>query len=214
VTHGAFARHELVWFPASAARLSDESDRAQLQLWCAAGRPAIVRSAGPCDDVDRIALGIPLPLQHGCRRISLSIDPASVLFRDELPDLETCWPWSPPAWQAGLRAVASRAADLGVDIRVHGSLGWQVLTNEVYLRAESDIDLLLRTPRDLAPAELGALLRHLDASTAPRFDGEIAVDGGGTTAWRELLGDAPIVLVKRARSVDLVARAALGVTCA
>lgn len=209
-----FVRHELVWFPASAARLSDESDRAQVEAWCTAGRPAIVRSAGPCDRTSWIPLGIPLPARENRRRVSLSIDPAVVLFRDQLPELETCWPWAPAPWQPTLRWIASRAAELRVEIRVHGSLGWQVLTNETYLRAESDIDLLLRPPRGLAADELGCLLRDLADSTAPRFDGEIVVEGGGTTAWRELLGDAPSVLVKHLHGAALVARAALGVACA
>lgn len=209
----AFARHELVWFAAGAAHPSDDADRAEIEAWCAAGRPAIVRTVAARDRAGEIPLGIPLPLDKGRRRIALTVSPDAVTFRDALPDLETCWPWAPHDWQPSLRSVASRAAHLGIEIRVHGSLGWQVLTNLTYLRPQSDIDLLLRAPSDLPAGHLGMLLRDLAASDAPRFDGEVELGEGGTVAFRELLADSEQVLVKRGDGAVLVRRAELDLAC-
>jgi phosphoribosyl-dephospho-CoA transferase len=111
-----------------------------------------------------------------------------------------------PRWDAGLAALASGAANQGIDLRVYGSLALQVLTGQEYLTATSDIDLLVH-PRDAAELDAALALLRTHAAVLP-LDGEIVFPGGRAVAWKEWLAaraGAPgsRVLVKEMARVSL-----------
>jgi len=194
-------RHVLVY--CAPERLSEQtihaSGRDDLEAitdWIRAERPLIARTRREQDTPDWIALGLPLPLSRGKKRIALAVHPSLVRSVERPLLLGEVLDSLPPLWEA---RIGKLCADLTVhskDVRVVGSLAWQHLTGEVYLHPKSDIDVVIRAT---AIEELKALLRILaesDLTPGPRIDGEIVAPGGEAVSWRELLGSSRDILVK------------------
>jgi phosphoribosyl-dephospho-CoA transferase len=191
-------RHDLVWLrPEVCSQLALDADAALAQ-WLARRRPAIVtRRNGEAQHA--LALGVALPNR---KRIAFSVAASAVEAVRPPLALREVIAATPKAWQrhlASLDAALSRC-----DPRVYGSLAWQQLTGDVYLTADSDVDLLL-APRNFS--DLRKTLRVLSEARAPfALDGEILLPGSDqAVAWRELARSPRELLVKSLRDVKLVA---------
>jgi phosphoribosyl-dephospho-CoA transferase len=204
----ALPRHQFVWIdPTQFARGSvcAEDDSDLISAWFGAGRPAIVRRSEV--ETPGVSLGIALPLALERRRIALWASEASV-FRSALPPhLHEAMTIAPHAWQPYLERLDACLQKLGADAYVYGSLGWQYLTGEIYLRAESDVDLLIVPRMSFDWGEALSLFEEIANEESPRFDGEITIGPDRAVAWRELLTQTDRVLVRSRTEIALRARA-------
>jgi len=185
----ALCRHQLVHLNAAGwagvqQRPWDDEARACLAHWAAQRLPLVVTQQRDGLPDDRIALGLPAPLQWQRRRLALQVPLRDVLYFDEFPRAGEVSGLLPPrarsAWQTLLTALAA----LGVVPRVYGSFGWQRLTRLTYLHADSDLDLRLPVA-DAAMADAVAAALHASPLTTPRLDGEIVFPDDSAVAWRE-----------------------------
>lgn len=204
-----FSRHELVWLtPAGWDAAIARAPHAALTLWRARDWPAVVRRHEDGAGIDDVCLGIPLPLSFGTRqRLALIVDGGHVARRQLPLPLADALSSAPPEWLAALVALQRAAV---IDLRVFGSLAMQSLTGMAYVRAQSDIDLLM-TPTSHAELEDGLNLVSAASALLP-LDGEIVFANGAAVAWKEWLAarrDGARVLVKSIDSVRLMQPAML-----
>lgn len=212
------SRHDLVWltqpgWDAAIAR-APERELAALHQWRGHDWPAVVRRQedGVADDV--VCLGIPLPRSFGVRqRLALTARRGDVARVQRPLPLQDALGAAPPQWLAAL--VALQRALAAFDVRVVGSLAMETLTGLPYLRAESDIDLVLQ-PRTVLELHAGTVLLEQHARLLP-LDGEIVFPPGDAVAWREWVAARRArarVLVKSLRAVRLCEPADLAATLA
>ena len=198
-------RHDLVWLgprwrEALRSPLSPE-DEDTLAAWAGRGRPAVVRrpEAGAPDGA--VALGVARPGPG--RRLGLLVSAEAVAHHARPLRLREAIPSAPAGWQAPLAALEAALVSAGVTVGVFGSLAWQHLAGEPYLRAGSDVDLLLDPARPAALRTALELLAAWDGRPVP-LDGEVLLGRGRAVAWRELAGRPARLLVKSAGGVALV----------
>ena len=181
--------------------------REAIACWGAAGWPAVVTRTPATLAPGEVALGIALPPRpDGAKpRIALAAAAGEIARSSPAMPLAEAIAAAPAAWRAPLAGLEREAADGGCTLRVYGSLAFAALTGQAYLRAGSDIDLLLH----LADARsyetaLDLLVRY--AKVLP-LDGEIVFGGGQAVAWKELAGcrdGQARVLAKSLHGVALV----------
>ncbi|ACI93977.1 holo-ACP synthase, malonate decarboxylase-specific [Afipia carboxidovorans OM5] len=189
-----------------AIRTAHSQDIAVIESWIRAGRPLIARTRSDRDADGLIALGLPLPLNLGKKRIALTVEPSLVQSVAQPPSLREAIETLPPEWRAGVDRLCQELTEHAASVRVVGSLAWQYLTGEIYLHPRSDLDLVIH-PTSMA--QLRALLQILedsDLSPGPRIDGEIVAPSGEAVAWRELLSSSRDVLVKDIRGPRIASR--------
>ncbi len=152
---------------------------------------------------DRCALGLPLPLRFGKRRISIQAMTGAILDVRRPPALSQVITAAPPRWQRALRTLERLARNAGIDFRTHGSVAWQFLTGEAYVSSTSDIDLLWR-PSSQADLEAGvAMLSAWEQRSGIRADGEVLLPDGSGMSWREWLRRPRVVLLKSLGEVTM-----------
>lgn len=183
-------RHDLLRVdpPAWQAMLDGHPGLADLPLvagWAMRGWPVIVRRP-VAGDAGRVPAALPLPPDHGKRRVGFSLAPGPgvaarppVLLRDAAPA-------APPAWQPSIAGLLALGEEVGVAPRVFGALLWQHVTGLSYLTERSDLDLLWTVPGHAAADVLLAGLRRLDAQGLVRLDGELVLPDGSGVNWREM----------------------------
>lgn len=201
------SRHDLVWLtPAgwsAALARAPAPQHAALLTWRDHDWPAVVRRQEPGVDDATVCLGIPLPRTFGVRqRLALTASRGAIARVQAPVALADALAVAPPQWLAAL--VAMQRAFAAFDLRVVGSLAMETLTGQAYLRAESDIDVLLQ-PRTMLELHAGATLLEQHAGWLP-LDGEIVFPDGDAVAWKEWIAarrDRARVLVKSLRSVRL-----------
>jgi phosphoribosyl-dephospho-CoA transferase len=198
-------RHRLVWLdPAAldALSLSDHADRDAVRDWLAAGHPAVVRRS-EVDTGHDVPLGIPLPTRLGRRRVALRARPNAILRTGAMPLLSETADAAPLGWRPFVHRVATALGACGAAVHVFGSLGWQALTGEAYLRLSSDIDILIQPAPGFDAGTVLGMLHELAGMTEPRLDGELVLDSDRAVSWRELLTDAEKLLVRSSAGVSL-----------
>jgi len=177
-----------------------------IEEWIRAGRPLIARMRRDQDTPGWVALGLPLPLDLGKKRIALAVDPSIVQSVERPPLLSKVIDILPELWKDRIEKLCADLTAHTEDVRVVGSLAWQYLTREIYLHPKSDIDVVIHaTGIDELKAFLG-ILAESDLSVGPRIDGEIVAPGGAAVSWRELLGSSRDILVKDIRGPRVVLR--------
>jgi len=203
-------RHHLVWLDEAGWAYAqscapDATHQQVLQRWQREQWPLVLRRADPDAAADELCAGLALPPDaHGDKlRIAVSVPQAHVRMSRApltLDEVIAARPALPASWDALLLAL--QRANLGLS--VFGSLSWQVLTGQPYLRPQSDIDLLWQPTDHSALARGLPLLQH-HAGLLP-LDGEIVFADGDAVSWKEWVqacrSDAR-VLVKGARGVRL-----------
>ena len=149
-----------------------------------------------------VRLGLALPDKT---RLGFGVTTPAMIEVRPPPTLGEVMPAALPPWAEALRTVDAIARHRHVTVGVYGSLAWQALTGLAYLRAGSDVDLLLTT------SQWGALMDVITALAAvespPRLDGEALLPDSAAVAWRELAGAPERLLVKGRTGVRLVRHA-------
>lgn len=205
-------RHDLVWLSPSgwerAAEFAPAGARAAVRRWGRAGWPAVATRAPHDLAPGHLPLGLALPprAEDGARpRIALSARRCDSAAIEPALSLAQALPVMPTAWRRPLLVLIEDARRAGLDLRVYGSVAWQTLTGQGYLRPSSDIDLLLQPrTREQYRGALSLLARH--AGAAP-LDGEIVFPQDRAVAWKELLlvaGTGERVLSKSMHGIALV----------
>ena len=185
---------------------ASQDDFAIVTEWIRADRPLIARTRREQDAPNWIALGLPLPLDRGKKRIALAVNPSIVQSVNQPPLLSEVFDILPALWKP---RIAKLCADLTVhaeNVRVVGSLAWQHLTGEAYLHPKSDIDVVIHATGIDRLRTLLQILADSDLSPGPRIDGEIVAPNGAAVSWRELLGSSRDILVKDIRGPRVVLR--------
>lgn len=205
-----FKRHARVWlnWPDAAERMhvQDGVQAAAIHQHAARGLPFVARSRQPGDHPDMVQLGLRLPRTTDHRSLAFCV-PASVVreVRDAMTLAETLSQQTPlrAGWYDTLTHLQTDASKLELTLRIYGSLAWQCATGTPYLADNSDVDLLL-APETLEQAHAG--LRLLDAvekEGCVRLDGEMIFPDGRAVAWKELLANTRLVMVKSNEGVAL-----------
>ncbi len=153
--------------------------------WAAAGRWFVVASSRAGDDPGTVRLGLATPDK---RRIGFCLPLGWITDMRPPPTLEEVRD-AAPQWRGRLDDLAQVN---GVSLRVYGSLAWQALTGLPYLRAGSDLDLLVT---DLGDAR-AAIAAMLAGPNSPRLDGEVLLSDGNAVALREYVSGREEMLVK------------------
>lgn len=203
-----YSRHELLWLHAdgwnAALSAATPSERWPIARWRDNDWPAVVRRRDIGCGHDEVCAGIALPPDAigAKRRIGVRVARSAVRRSQGALPLQCTINSAPAAWRHGLEQL-----NAAVPLQVYGSLALQTLTGQGYLRAGSDIDILLR-PTTVSDLEHG--LRALAACPLP-LDGEVVFPGGAAVAWKEwhAAGQGTRVLMKDAASVRLARRAEL-----
>ncbi|ETK19589.1 phosphoribosyl-dephospho-CoA transferase [Pseudomonas sp. FH4] len=186
--------HDLLW-GMTPAHLPADAPAWVLDV-IGAGHPVVVRRAQA--EPGHVAVGVRGRLRE--QRFA-AVMPLAAVRRRVVPEA-LCDVISPRNLPA-LRALAQLRAVLAKEIwGVTGSAGFELATGIEALHAQSDLDLLLRTPERLGRGDAEDLLAILD--TAP-----CAVDlqlqtPYGAVALREWAGPSQRVLLKNASGAHLV----------
>jgi phosphoribosyl-dephospho-CoA transferase len=208
-----FARHDLVWLSDRGWQRARDTAPVNchdtIEMWRQADWPAIVRRADADLLPDQLSIGIAMPPRpiDGCKtRIGLCVPRSDV--RKVYPPLSIAQinEATPESWRPFLTALDREACGQGLAIRVYGSVALQALTQQPYLTATSDVDVLLR-PMTGTQLHRGLDLLNSYASSLP-LDGEIVFPNGQAVAWKELSDalrakNGPRVLVKDMHRVYL-----------
>lgn len=173
--------------------------------WVDKRRPLVARRAIP-GEPQGVLLGLPLPPSAGKRRLAFVLRADEVAASYRPPPLRLAR-WSAPRdWEPTLDALDGLAAAHAVDVRLFGSLAWQILTGLGYLTEGSDLDLLLHVRPHTDLADLTAHLAAIEARAPMRLDGELVRGDGAAVNWREFHAGGHEVLVKTLRGVGLTTR--------
>jgi phosphoribosyl-dephospho-CoA transferase len=203
-----YRRHDLAWlrrdWAESLVTPLEPGELDAVDAWRRRSLPLVVARRQPGDAAETLRLGLALPGIVDKRRIGVHVA-AGAIARSAAPlTLEETLVSAPEAWRPRLGALAGACAADGMLAQVFGSLAWQSLSGDRYLRPGSDIDLLFQ-PRNCREVErLIATLAEFDTSAdPPRLDGEIVLPDSAAVAWRELSARPSRVLVKGPAGVEL-----------
>lgn len=179
--------------------------------WRARDLPAVARRREPGTPPGTICLGMPIaPDARTGQKLRVGFTVAQRGVAAVRPPLTLDEARAPPAWRAAFDALRGAMRDADLDCRVFGSVAMQSLSGDHYLRADSDIDLLLR-PQRAAQLDAGLDLIARFARQLP-LDGEIEFPSGHAVSWKEWMLDQPgadRVLAKHIDTVALLRRDAL-----
>ena len=207
-------RHDLVWLNArgwtSVLAQIPSAHRVAVLDWRAADWPLIVRQRQADCSALQMCLGIALPpdSESGIKpRLPLQIDAADIARQQRPRSLVSVLDAAFPVWRDDLTQLERAFAAEGLTVRVYGSLALQAITGWSYLRAGSDIDVLIE-PVSSIQLDTALDLFSTYGEGLP-LDGEIVFSDGNAVAikeWRNARRDtAPSrVLVKRHGGVALL----------
>ncbi|ANF24932.1 malonate decarboxylase holo-ACP synthase [Stutzerimonas stutzeri] len=194
--HDMTRPHDLLWGMTPAQLPADAPDWARQVV--DAGQPVVVRRAVVASG--QIAVGL-----RGSRREEryASVMVASAVLRRVRPEqLVERLPGAELPALCALAELKPALDALGLCWGVTGSVGYQLATGLPTAHADSDLDLLLRTPLALSRPRARELQRLLDEAPC-RVDMQLETPAGAI-ALREWAGHSPRVLVKCATGARLV----------
>lgn len=177
------------------------------ETWRSAGRPFIVASRAGGDDRHSVRLGLATPDK---RRHAFHIGCQAIVRMAPPPALDgRLVKIAPIDWAPVLRRVAEDGGRAGFLISAFGSLAWTARSGVRFVREDSDADLLFQAAPSAAGRTFYRFLEACAEHDLPRLDGELILDDGQAVAWRELARRPDELIVKRAGTPRLVARAAI-----
>jgi len=204
-------RHQLAYLSAAGWRAVlrqplEQRAAARLEDWAQRGLPLVVPRQAATSAPGDITLGWPAPLSCARLRLALQVGAKGVAMLDEFPAARAVAPLLTRAvrraWQPWVRSLEQ----LGVQPRVYGSYGWQLLTGLDYVHAASDLDLWLAVGSE-QQADAAVALLQAWPHEGLRIDGELMFPGGAAVAWREYAawraGRTRGLLVKRLDAVQV-----------
>lgn len=207
----ALQRHDLVWLSPAGwqglqAGVWPASTAACLAHWAAQDLPLVVTRQRALLGDARISLGLPAPQRWQRQRLALQVEAQHIARWGAFPSASALHPCLAPPQHAPWRALCAQFDGLGVSVRVHGSFGWQLLSQLDQVRPDSDLDLLLAVASAEQADQVVQCLQHA-VWPGPRLDGELVFPDGSAVAWREWpvwrAGLSAQLLVKRRDEVVL-----------
>ncbi|KGR41516.1 malonate decarboxylase holo-[acyl-carrier-protein] synthase [Xanthomonas vasicola] len=203
-------RHALVWLRGDAQwQAITPGAQLRLQQWFAAGLPAVVARCDGSQSAGTLRLGVPLPPSEGKQRLALQAHVADIARCTAPLTLDAVLPHAPVAVLPALQALLAQTHAQALHPRVFGSFAWQALTGQMYVHAQSDLDLLWSIEMPEHAHAVVALLQRWEQCYRLRADGELLLPDDNAVNWREYAGNAQQVLVKSNRGCRLLPRAAL-----
>ncbi len=181
-----------------------------LRSWQARNWPLVVsRQPGELRS-GQLQVGIPLPSDWGRQRLTLIVPQSQVSRVDAFPAAHEAQTLLPTALAQDWLAVCQQLQSLGCNALVYGSYGWELMTAQSYVRAGSDLDLILPVQCGTQADRVVSLLAQAGQLCGlPRLDGELVFPDDAAIAWREWQqwrsGDAAKVMVKRTQGVSMQA---------
>jgi phosphoribosyl-dephospho-CoA transferase len=165
------------------------------------GQPVVVRRAVVA--ADQIAVGVRgVQREQRYATVMKRTDIERMVRPEQLTHVEhssaRCW----PALRV-LREVRPVMDALGLVWGITGSAGFELATGFAALHKDSDLDLILRTPRFFSRYQAADLLMLLD-NCGGKIDLQLQTPGGGV-ALREWAGSARQVLLKTSQGARLIA---------
>ncbi len=209
INNVTFNRHDLLFL--DGFDLPDHPDRAVIAKWIGAGRPAIVRRPGLAFGGEGVHCGIPLPPEHGKKRIAFIVPVNFIKRLEELPSLEKCLGHLPPPQQLQVAGFLNSCRENNFYPEVFGSLAWQYLTGLNYLHKDFDIDLRFRINNSMELEQLAAVLRRFPQPCGKLCDIELELWNGMAFSWREFIYDSPQIMIKTVNDVFLLKKSLLPV---
>lgn len=200
-------RHDLVYLDENKldfdiCSFSKEEDERIIFNWIKNRNPIMI-TRQQFEDKEKINVGFMLPLEKNKKRVNFIINSESIKNIESDIKLSEILPILENRWQKPLLELIESFLTLGLDIFIFGSALWQYLTNEKYMRYESDIDLLWK-PKKLEDLEKGLLiLKKWMKNYSLKIDGEVILPCQNACSWKELLNDDKNILVKNLHNVYL-----------
>lgn len=155
-----------------------------LRGWSQRGLPVVVSRQPEGLPQNHAAFGLPAPLKFGRRRIALQLPLHAIAWLDEFPRAAAVVRLLRRHRRERAQSLLEGLDRVGTPARVYGSHGWQLLTGEAYLHADSDLDLWMSV-ENCAQADAVAAILQACRAESPRVDGELVFPGGNAVAWRE-----------------------------
>lgn len=181
----------------------DAVARSIIEHWRCEDLPFVVASTACSGSARHIRLGL---VTVDKQRIGFELAAEACLKTAPPPTLNEAAAIAPVAWQDKIERTTASARTFGFQVCVYGSLAWSYRANVMFLRTESDLDLLLAA-RSADPEQIYAFLKLLQTDqAAPVLDGELLLHGGAV-AWRELAQRPAQLLVKHSSGLMLCSRA-------
>lgn len=178
-------------------------EQSRIEAWRVRGAPFVIAAMTQEDRSEGIRLGLATPDKQ---RIGFHLDHTAVSRVAPPPSLEAAARAAPDAWRTRLGEIVSGARRLRISVSAYGSLAWTYRSGVTFVRADSDLDLLLR-PCGATLADTYAFLGELiDDDDSPRLDGELLLNDVAV-AWREFAQRPEKLLVKGATHPSLQSRA-------
>ena len=201
------ARHQLVWigpreWRAMLAEHLPVVAPALLADWADRSWPLIARASVCCDSPGLVPLGLPLPPEHGKRRLFFECRREIVARTTRPPRLAEAAFTAPTHWQKTIAAILA----LDPETRCFGSLAWEHLTGLAYLSPESDLDLLWEIGASEQADGLCDALAAIAADAPLNIDGELTASKGQAVQWREWHSGGLRLMIKTTSGARLVWR--------
>ncbi|NCI79423.1 malonate decarboxylase holo-[acyl-carrier-protein] synthase [Acinetobacter kanungonis] len=140
------------------------------------------------DDVTQVKLAINC-LVDGCKyRVACLVEADEIQLITRPLSLHTLLIERPRTFQdAALHDFAKALITLNCEVYVYGSYAYEYLTQEAYVRATSDLDLVLY-PQDMSRlADILQLIQKTQTLSAVRLDGELKIHPVWHVSFNELL---------------------------
>ncbi|MDG9884255.1 malonate decarboxylase holo-ACP synthase [Pseudomonas sp. GD04058] len=193
--NSTFRAHDLLWGMPPAQLPEDAPNWARQVL--GAGLPVVVRRAS--GEAGSVPVGV--RGDQRARRLAAWMTTAAVRCRRRPEDLRLNGPADLPALVA-LHQVTPILDGTGLDWGPTGGVAYQLATGLTVLHADSDLDLLLRTPTPISRGEARSLGQALKAM-ACRIDLQLETPNGAV-ALAEWVTDSTKVLLKHRDGARLV----------
>lgn len=187
---GDLARHDWVWLRPSAVVTAAPPYTGAVAAHIAAGQPFVVTAQRSASR--HLSLGLALPDKT---RVGVVCDRGAVIHHRPPPRLADVAGLAPPPKRELLHALSGMLDGVGCRAGTYGSYAWQYWTRELYVREDSDVDLLLQPGNPVMLERVLTILADFDGP-ALRLDGEITTAAGLAVNWRELGSEAADLLVK------------------
>lgn len=194
--NSTFRAHDLLWGMPPGQLPDDAPDWAHQVL--GAGLPVVMRRAS--GEAGSVPVGV--RGDHRAQRLAAWMTITAVSCRRRPEDLRLNGPANLPAL-AALQQVTPILDSTGLDWGPTGGVGYQLATGLAVLHADSDLDLLLRTPTPVSRAEARSLGQTLKGM-ACRIDLQLETPNGAV-ALAEWAMDSTRILLKHRDGARLVA---------
>lgn len=182
-------RHDLITLkpdaqPQSVGCCTTDKATNAVHEWIAAGRPLVCARQSP--ESLFLRLGAAIIVDGTKHRVSVMAHPQDARFVEAPHPLRDCLSRFSSGDAAILRRLDDDLRVSGHQLRVFGSVAWELISGQSYRTGDSDLDLLCDV-RCLSDLEIVTRALHLaEGRLSFRLDGELRFPDGCAVNWREV----------------------------